>query len=282
MTPLTKIFVCLVVVLSLLQTAATVVFVNRVETAGTTVTTLQQTISSNEAKITSLQAQVAETTAQKDTIRSQSQAAVAAAEQQAVATRQALADANVKLAQVGSQLALQATDNARLTEALKASEDTKSKQVDIITEARKFVDDLTKKVTELNAANADLTNRLEVTERERRFLQEQNVELQSRVASGGSAAGGSAAAQTAAGRGVAGINAVVRDIRTIANVPYASISVGSADRVTKGMKFTIIDAQGNLLGFLTVDTVEPNEAAGRLEGPRVPDIRPGADAKTQL
>lgn len=282
MTPLTKLFVCLVVVLSLLQTAATVVFVNRVEIAGNNVTSLEQTVQSNEAKITSLQAQLAEATAQKDTIRSQSQAAVAASEQQAVSTRQALADANVKLAQAASQLALQATDNARLTEALKASEDTKNKQVDIITEARRFVDDLTRRVTELNAANADLTNRLEVTERERRFLQEQNVELQSRVATGGGTTSTGSGAVTAAGRGVPSINAVVRNVRTIANTPYASISVGSADRVTKGMRFTIVDQQGNLLGFLTVDTVEPNEAAGRLDGPRVPDIQPGVDAKTQL
>ena len=36
------------------------------------------------------------------------------------------------------------------------------------------------------------------------------------------------------------------------------------------------------LGILTVEQVEANEAAGRLQGPRVQDIHQGVEARTQL
>jgi hypothetical protein len=49
------------------------------------------------------------------------------------------------------------------------------------------------------------------------------------------------------------------------------------------MEFKILDRQGgNFLGTLVVDSVEPNEATGRLEGPKVAEIRPGVEARTQL
>lgn len=288
MSPLTKILVILVVVLSLLQTAATVVFVNRVDNTAEKALTYEETNKSNSAKIAALQAQLASAQADVGTVRAQAQGQVAAAQQQLLTVQQQLADRDVKLAQQAANASQQSIEAARLAEALKASEDTKGKYAEIIAEIRKFNDDLAKKVGDLNIANADLTNRLEVTERERRFLQEQNQELQAQGARAAAAlkdAGLNAPAPTAAvgvGRGAPAINATVQDVRTIANIPYATISAGTADRVSKGMQFTIQDAAGNFLGFLVIDTVEPNQAAGRLTGPRVPDIRSGADAKTKL
>ena len=79
------------------------------------------------------------------------------------------------------------------------------------------------------------------------------------------------------------INGVVTDVRTIAGRPYATISVGSVDNVVKGMQFNVIDRDsGNFLGILTVDTVEPNESTGQLQGPRVADIHKGHEVRTQL
>jgi len=53
--------------------------------------------------------------------------------------------------------------------------------------------------------------------------------------------------------------------------------------VSKGMVFNVIDReQGDFLGYLEVDSVEPEEAVGRLTGPRVADIRPGSEVRTQL
>ena len=35
-------------------------------------------------------------------------------------------------------------------------------------------------------------------------------------------------------------------------------------------------------GYLTVDRVEDREATGRLEGPRIDDMKPGNEVRTQL
>jgi hypothetical protein len=78
------------------------------------------------------------------------------------------------------------------------------------------------------------------------------------------------------------INGVVRNRRTIAGQEYATISVGSADDVAKGMQFKVVDRNtGDFLGTLTVEAVEPNEASGRLTGPKIADIRPGVEVRTQ-
>jgi len=288
LSPLTKILVILVVVLALVQTAATVVFVSRAENASEAVARLKEANDSNSAKLAAAQTALANAEAGVNTVRQQTQAQVAASQQQLLTVQQQLADRDVKAAQLNSQLALQSTDLAKVTEALKASEDTKGKLTDANGDLRKVNDELAKRTADLNGANADLTNRLEVTERERRFVQEQNAELQNQLGRSTAAmkdAGVPAPTATAVvgvGRGAPAINATVRDIRTIANIPHATISAGSADRVTKGMRFTVLDASGNFLGFLEVDNVQPNEAVGRLSGPRVPDIRPGAEARTQL
>ena len=76
---------------------------------------------------------------------------------------------------------------------------------------------------------------------------------------------------------------MIRDVRSINGIPYATISVGAADNVAKGMEFKVISHDGNkFLGVLKVDMVEQNEATGRLEGPNVAQVKPGADVKTQL
>lgn len=288
MSPLTKILVILVVVLALVQTAATVVFVSRAENASEAVARQKEQLDSSSAKLSAAQSALANAEANVNTVRQQTQAQVAASQQQLLTVQQSLADRDVKLAQLNSQIALQSTDLAKVTEALKASEDTKGKLTDANADLRKANDEIAKRAADLNAANADLTNRLEVTERERRFVQEQNAELQNqlgRTAAAMKDAGVATPAPTATvgvGLGAPSINGTVRDIRTIANIPHATISVGSADRVVRGMRFTVLDGQGNFLGFLEVDNVQPNESAGRLSGPRVPDIRPGAEARTQL
>jgi hypothetical protein len=79
------------------------------------------------------------------------------------------------------------------------------------------------------------------------------------------------------------INGVVREVQPINGVLYASISVGSADSVSKGMEFKVVNREtGAFLGILTVDMVELNESTGRLRGDRVSEIRPGAEVKTQF
>ena len=53
--------------------------------------------------------------------------------------------------------------------------------------------------------------------------------------------------------------------------------------IAKGMRFNAVNKQtGDFLGIVTIDAVEPNEAIGRIQGPKVGDVREGTEVKTQL
>ena len=135
----------------------------------------------------------------------------------------------------------------------------------------------------------DLTNRLEVTERERRNFAEQleqfrgeNQKLSAAIRDMGGDLN-LVVGNAGKGRGAPKINGVIRDVRTIAGRAYGTISVGSADSVIKGMEFKIVDRNtGNFLGILTVQSVEPNEATGQITGPNVAAVKPGVEVRTQL
>jgi len=117
-------------------------------------------------------------------------------------------------------------------------------------------------------------------------LREQVVALQDRGPAGPAAGAAEASARGAEEPGVTPatpINGVIRDKKNVNGVIFATISVGSQDQVTKNMVFNVIDReQGDFLGYLRVDRVEPNEAIGRLDGPKVADIKPGNEVRTQL
>lgn len=292
MTVLTKIFVVLLVVLSIVSSAAFITYVNTVEAT-------KQAVETNRAQLQLKMQEVENLKAALDA------AKVAAADNFKTATAQieqmkqardeanrTVADRDAQLARTNSQLTLQSADLGRLTEALKASEVTTTQLQQAVASLRQNNDQLVRQSAEQSMSISELTNKLEVTERERRFLAEQFSEAQNQVDRLGKAIrdmGGDLASITGSGRatGLAGgaprINGVVRATRDIAGIPYATISVGSADSVVRGMQFNVVDrASGRFLGKLTVDTVEPNEATGRLEGPAIAEIRPGVEVRTQL
>ena len=143
----------------------------------------------------------------------------------------------------------------------------------------------------MNQTVSELTNKWETTERDRRWLAEQLEEARNNTQRltamvrelGGNPADQGALAGAGLGRGAPRINAVVNDVRTIGGRQYATISVGSADDVRRGMQFNLVNREsGDFLGVLTVTAVEPNESTGVVEGPRINDVRRGAtEARTQ-
>ena len=288
MSPLTKLFVVLLVLCSMLLTAASVVFVSQVEDFAR-----ERDIS--KAELTAATAandrKLSEVTQARQLAEDARTAALAQAQasQTALAAAQAtIADRDKNLATNTTQLTLQSADLNRVTEALKASEDQKSRQSEQLADLRTKFDERVTQNAQLNATVSELTNRLDVTERERRFLAEQVAELQTQNNKLGGilkdnninpndvVAGG-------VRKGAPPINGVIRDVRNISGIEYATISVGGADNVVKGMEFKVINRNsGEFLGALTVDTVEPNEATGRLSGPKVAEIRPGTEVRTQL
>jgi hypothetical protein len=293
LSPLTKLFVGLLVVLSLLLTAATVTFVNTLDNQKLRADQARQQFENEKARSDAALAQAQSDAAQKDEAVRMAQAQVEQLKQAAISSNQLIADRDTQLAKANSINAIQAADVTRLSEALKASEDTKSKLQEQVAGLRTAHDQELQQAAQSSQQISDLTNRLEVTERERRYATEQLEEARGQSAKLSSAVQemgrnprdilasmgtGPGAVSSAAQR----INGVVRDVRTIANLPYATISVGSADGVSKGMVFNVVDRQGSFLGKVTIDTVELNEATGRITGPKLDQVVKGVEVKTQL
>ena len=287
MSPLTKLFVAMLIVLSLLTTAATVVYVNKEDIQKTALATTKAQLDAAQAAAEQARSEL--TSAQQNLTNVQAAANQAS---QAATTdinnrQQQISQLQVDLAKGQSQQATQQLDISRLTEALNASQASTTALQTEVARLRTNNDNLVRQASDLNGSVSDLTARLETTERERRLLAEQltsaageNQRLGMIIKNSGITPGDATRIVEKSGPA---INGVIRDVRVIAGRPYATISVGTADGVQRNMEFKILDRQGgNFLGTLVVDSVEPNEATGRLEGPKVAEIRPGVEARTQL
>lgn len=274
MSPLTKLFVVLLVVLSLLMTAGTVVYVTRenveldnLAAARTDLAAAKDAAAQNASALQAAQTNLASLQERMNQQTAANAQALAAAQQQ-------INDLNVQLAKATANNATQELQIARLTEGLQASQGMSSQLTTTVAQLRQTNDELVKRATEDSSAISDLTNRLEVTEAERRNLAEQLAQLkQQGVAGTASARQGPVAAPD--------IQGVVRDRRNIGGIEYATISVGRADNVAPGMEFKVIGRQGDFLGTLVVDAVEANEASGRLKGPKIDEIDTGTEVRTQ-
>jgi hypothetical protein len=270
----------------MLLTAGVVVFVNRVDDYKKIAADL--TAKKNAADTAAATA-AADATSAKEAL-NQAQNQLAAQTTAAAADRTAAAGEllkkNTELADVQKQLAVSMAQLSEAVSGMKASQTAQNALNTQVAELRATVDDLQKKKVELDTAIADLTNQRDILETERRKLAERvssiNTDYDNAVAllkKNNIRFGPGAPVIDNAPP----INGVVREIRVIEQVPYATISVGSADAVTQGMKFRVIDRKtGEFLGMLTVQAVETNEASGRLDGPAINRIARGAEVRTQL
>ena len=288
MTTLTKIFILLLVVLSLVTNAAFIVYVNKEDVQKDSLTKVQAQLAAKTTSEQNLQAQVSALQLNVQNIQNQANSQANAASTEMINVQKTLSGVQVQLAEASSKAAQQDLNVARLTEALNATQAQATKGSEEIVRLRGDNDRLVKQSADLNGSVSDLTQKLEVTERERRLLAEQLTQVKGENQRLGMIIKGAQLSpqqqDVAVNRsGLPSINGVVRDVRTIAGQQYATISVGAADAVTKGMEFKVIDrATGSFLGTMVVDTVEPNESTGRLSGPKVSMIKPGVEVRTQL
>jgi hypothetical protein len=130
---------------------------------------------------------------------------------------------------------------------------------------------------DLVGANTDFSKRLEEADRERRFLNEQLNQARSELAkaTGVLQQKGIALNQPIrTGPALPDLKGVIRNVKTDEGRTYATISLGSQQKVEKGMEFSVIDQnEGTFLGKFIVDSVDPDSSFGRLEGPRVQNVR---------
>ncbi len=287
MSPLTKLFVVLLVVLSLLQTAAVVVYVNKEDMSRNA---HQATLAELEARRNELeQARQAATAAQQNltTVQQEANSRSSKADTQIAGAQRDVANLNVQLAQAASDKAAQQLEIGRLTESTKSASETLALLNGEVTKLRTRNDQLVRESSDLDSRVSDLSNKLDVTERERKFLAEQLTEAQTQTQKLGAQLKGAGIgpdqATAAAQRSGPPIAGVVREVKDIAGMKYATISVGSADQVAPGMEFKIINKNTNdYLGSMVVDSVTPNESTGKITGPHVDQIRNGVEARTQL
>jgi hypothetical protein len=275
------------VILSAMLVAGVIVFVNQQENfkaaADTAKAQAQQASAALQDKITAYDADVATYKSNANTLAG----ALDTAKQKLAEAQTKISEQAAQVADLSSKMAVQGAENAKLAEAIKASQDAQTKLNDAVAQLRKDSDTRVAEATQLNTRISELTNNLEVTERERAFLAEQLTESRSANTkmSDQLKAAGFQPDEVVAKPGPARlpINGVVRNVDTIAGSLYATISVGRADSVEKGMQFNVVEARTEkFLGILTVTAVEANEASGRVTGPATNQIGPGAEVKTQL
>jgi chromosome segregation ATPase len=286
---LTKVFVVLLVICSIVLTASVVTFVQRVEDYRLASEGSQKALAEANRKLNEATTEAAAQRAAFESAATRTAAQIEAKNADIASLQKQIVEQSLQLANAQTANQTQGLAITQLTEGLKAAQDMASRQSEIITALRNNADTLLRQNTELSSTVNDLTNRLEVTTRDMRFFQEQLADAQAQAArfqavlrQNGIDPSAGNNAQVAAN--VPRINGVIDEVRNIGGVTYATISVGSADSVSKGMQFNVVDVRGNggFLGILTVDSVEAQSATGRLTGPRVEEIQPGHEVRTQL
>ncbi len=289
MSALTKTFVVLLCVMSLLSAAGFIVFVNRAENFKQSLAGYQGQLAQSQANLTASKAQVSSLQTQADAARRDVDAAEAQINTLTNANTAALAARDATIANDQSQARIMTVTQDNLTAALTASEGQRKSLSDTVTAGRAESDRIAKVLSDDELALSSLTQRNDVSERKLALALEDLAQAKAdndRISAAYKEIGGNPnATPTGAitGRSAPSINGVVRDTRPINGIPYATISVGSAEDVQKGMVFNVIDrVHGKFLGELTIDSVDLHAATGKLEGPAIGDIRVGTDVRTQL
>jgi myosin heavy subunit len=282
-------FVVLLVIVSMLNAAAIVVFVNKAQPLQPQLDALGQQLASarNEAAANLAAKEKAEgqynTEAQLHlNDNSNNQAAIAKVQEKINSDQVAIA--RLTADNTGLQTALNtANSNVQLSTA------TASKSQDQVTDLRKTNDGLAKSNEEFGRRNAELTSTLESQTARMEEAQEQlsqtkedKQKLASALKQRGYDADAILSAPTEALAAPA-IEGVVRDKSVINGNTFVTISVGSQDGVAKGMKFNVLDGP-DFLGIVTIDTVDTDNAIGRLQPvPGKEDrVQKGNEVKTQI
>lgn len=290
MSTLTKIFVGLLVILSLILSAATVSTVatldnydSQLTAAKTQASTLQASLASASAKAA---ADVSAAEDRSNTLRTEVQRLSA----ETTSLESQLSQQNQTIATKDREMTTLTANQQALIAAVKGSQTAQDVLQQSLATTREQLNQLATRRSELEAFNTDLAAERQQLGREVRNLQEQIAQLRKGsdrmssvledqgidpkdVASGRVAGVGNAPA----------INGVIKNVKLIGGKSYAEISVGSEDRVAQNMKFNVVDANsGDFLGVITIYKVEPAQSIGILEGPQVGAVTAGDNVLTQF
>jgi len=285
LSALTKIAVVLLVVASLLLSAGVVVFVNKSEDMTKTL----------EASKTSYNREMAghkDTRAQLEALNANMLAMAKDNNNRIDALKQESAGKDAKILDLQNQLAKLDQDKkgmevalasmTKVQEGLQAQFAASQQQV---TDLRKIRDQLVDERHTLNVSLTDALAKVDALDRARKNAEERLQgksaaldDLESKVRTAGLDI---RSLPNRTNAGAPPLEAVVHEVFNAGGKPWASISIGSQDMVEKGMKFNVVN-NNEFLGYLTIQTTEPTEAAGVLEGPKVEKVKTGDQVKTNL
>jgi len=284
LSALTKIAVVLLVIASLLLSAGTIVFVNKVEEFQATVKS-----ANDETKREQANARIASAAANAREQELIGQAQAANSRESALSKQ--VGDQASQILQLSSQVTKAdqekkaAEVNAQvIAAALKASQDQNTAYQAQVADLRKFRDQLVEERHALNTQLTDALSKVSALETARKGAEEKAVGFEGRfnelVAK---VEGAGLKIPQLQQRVPAGppLEGVITHRFSAGGKPWAQISLGARDNVTKGMRFNVHNDQ-EFLGYLTIQSVEPTEAVGVLEGKAPEKVKVQDQVKTQL
>jgi hypothetical protein len=276
----------LLVVASLLLSAGVVVFVNKVDAYQTTVQTTTDQYRKEQTAHSDTRNQLAAAQSELLSSAKDANARIAALQTELTTAQAAVQAAKGDLAardqeKKGVEVAMQ--NMVKVQEGLQNQLAAATQQV---SELRKIRDQLVEERHTLNVQLTDAVAKVDALDRQRRNAEERAAgaraeadDLMGKMQKAGFANVGSL--PNRGGPGGPALEGVVSGVFNAGGKPWASISLGSKDNVEKGMRFNVVN-NNEFLGYLTVQTTEPTEAAGVLEGPGVGKVKQGDQVKTQL
>ena len=285
MSALTKVAVALLVVASLLLSAGVVVFVNKVDHFDGSMKASTESLKKEQQAHADTRAQLASAHAELQVQASANNGRVTALQSELTSAQAAAQAARGELAardQEKKNVEVAMQNMVKVQEGLQGQLAAASQQV---TELRKIRDQIVGERHELNVQLTDALAKVDALDRQRKNAEERaasaRAEADDVLAKARNAGMNLASARNVTNRGATPLEGVVQQVFNAGGKPWASISLGARDSVEKGMRFNVVN-NNEFLGYLTVQTAEPNEAAGVLEGPGVKKVKQGDQVKTQL
>ena len=287
---LTKLFVGLLAVLSIVLSAATVASVatldNYVEQADTQAAQIATLEAEAQRKDDEYAARLASATNSQTQLRGQLtklRSDLEGLENDLSARRAELTTARQTVSEVNAV-------NAAATSALNNAQQAQQVQQEQLAQLRTRIDEVTTQNVELNTELGNVAASRQVLDRERRNLAERLRELQQQQTRTSRALEDAGLDPRAIAEGrtrVQGnpppINGVVVDLRTVGGNTVVTVSVGSNDDVREGTEFKVVDqTTGNFLGNVTIQYVDADESVGFLTGPGVANVDAGDEVLTQF
>jgi hypothetical protein len=290
LSALTKVFVILLVVTSMLTTAAFVVFVNNYQP-------LQTTLDAAKAALTVANAQKSAAIQEKqqaDALRDQ---VAATASEQNTSLMAGLAElqkqndeltvANAKLKSEKNELSEQIT---QMSTGSNINSSTVATLQGLVTDLRKENEKLVSDNDASSRTMADQLSQLETlnTDNERKGEKLQSLQRDKELLAADDKKRGGNPDDVLSGKQTVitvDISGVVKDKKPINGRTYVTINVGTADGVSKGVEFNIIDGRTRqLLALAHVTDVDVNQCVASLDGvpENIAKVQAGNDAKTNV